>query len=106
MPGMAVIFNSVIDEMTRATDCKLVNMLHVENSNLKNKDRNTSIEEPQDRWNMHLVSYHTDESRAKLSSNGQLSCWAWSFGIFDESHQYKTKKNDGWQIAMNERIGF
>jgi hypothetical protein len=52
------------------------------------------------------VSYDTLSSRAKPSRNGQLSYWAWSPGIFDESHGYKTKNNVGWQIVMNAKIGF
>jgi hypothetical protein len=44
--------------------------------------------------------------RAKPSSNGQLSYCAWSFGIFDESHLYKTENSVGWQIAMNAKIAF
>jgi hypothetical protein len=52
------------------------------------------------------VSYDTLTSRAKPSSNGQLSYSAWSFGIFDESYWYKTKNSVGWQIAMNAKIGF
>jgi len=30
----------------------------------------------------------------------------WSFAIFDESHQYRTKNRVGWTIATNARIGF
>ena len=52
------------------------------------------------------MSYDTLTSRAKPSSNGQLSYSAWSFGIFDESHRYKTKNSVGWEIAMYAKIGF
>jgi SNF2 family DNA or RNA helicase len=106
MPGVAETFNTVIDEMTHGTDFKLVNLLHAKNASLTHEDLNTSIDEPENWWNMHLVSYDTLSSRAKPSSNGQLSYCAWSFGIFDESHQYKTKNSVGWQIAMNAKIGF
>jgi hypothetical protein len=106
MPGVAETFKSVIDEMTFGTDFKLVNLLHAENANLTHEDLNTSIDEPENRWNIHLVSYDTLTSRAKPSSNGQLSYCSWSFGIFDESHRYKTKNSVGWQIAMNAKIGF
>jgi hypothetical protein len=74
--------------------------------NLTHEDLNTSLDEPENRWNIHLVSYDTLTSRAKPSSNGQLSYCSWSFGIFDESHRYKTKNSVGWRIAMNARIGF
>jgi hypothetical protein len=106
MPGVAETFKSVIDEMTFATDFKLINLLHAENVNLTHEDLNTSLDEPENRWNIHLVSYDTLTSRAKPSSNGQLSYCSWSFGIFDESHRYKTKNSVGWRIAMNARIGF
>jgi len=106
MPGVAETFKTVIDEMTHGTDFKLVNLLHAENANLTHQNLNTSIDKPENRWNIHLVSYDTLTSRAKPSSNGQLSNCAWSFGIFDESHRYKTKNSVGWQIMMNAKIGF
>jgi len=105
MPGVAETLKSVIDEMTYGTDFKLINLLHVENANLTYNDLNTNIDRPEHRWNIHLVSYDTWTSRTKQSSNGQLSHCSWSFKIFDESHQYKTKNSVDWQIAMNERIG-
>jgi len=105
MPGVAEIFKTVIDEITHGTEFKLVNLLHTENSNLTHKDLNTSIDEPENRWNIHLLSYDTLTSRAKPSSNGRLSYCAWSFGIFDGSHRYKTKNSVGWQIVMNVTIG-
>jgi hypothetical protein len=52
------------------------------------------------------VLYDTLTSRAKPSSNGQLSYCACSSGIFDESHRYKTKISAGWPIPMNAKIGF
>jgi len=106
MPGVAENVKSVIDEMTHSTECKLVNLLHAENANLAHEDLNTSIDEPETQWNIHLVLYDTLTSRAKPSSNGQLSYFAWSFGIFDESHRYKTKNSVGWQIPMNAKIGY
>jgi len=106
MPGVAEMFKSVIDEMTLATDFKLINLLHAENVNLTHEYLNTSLDEPENRWNIHLVSYDTLTSRAKPSSNGQLLYCSWSFGIFHESRWYKTKNSVGWRIAMNARIGF
>jgi len=73
MPRVAETFKSVIDEMTHGTDFKLVNLLHADNANVTHEDLNTSIDEPDNRWNIHLVSYDTLTSRAKRSSNGQLS---------------------------------
>jgi len=106
MPGVAESFKTTIDEKTHGTEFKLLNMLHAENANLTHEDLNTSIDEPEIGWNIHLVSYNTLTSRAKPSSNGQLSNSAWSFGIFDESHRYKTKNSVGWHIAMTAKIGF
>jgi len=106
MPRVAETFKTVIDEMTHGTDFKLVNLFHAENANLTHEDLNTSIDEPENRWNIHLVSYDTLTSRAKPSSNGQLCYCAWSFGIFDESHRYTTQNSVGWHIAMNAKIGF
>jgi len=102
---VAETFKTVIHEMTHGTDFKLVNLLVAENANLTYEDLNTMIDEPENRWNIHLVSYDTLTSRVKPSSNGRLSHCSWSFGIFDESHQYKTKNSVGWRIAMNGRIG-
>jgi len=106
MPGVAETFKTVIDKMTHGTNFILVNLLPAENANLTHRDLNTSINEPENRWNIHLVSYHTLTSRAKPSSNGWLSHCSCSFGIFDESHQYKTKNTVGWRIATNAKIGF
>jgi hypothetical protein len=96
MPGVAQTFKTVIDKMTHGTDFKLVNLLHAENASLTHGNQNTSIDKPENRWNIHLVSYDTLTSRAKPSSNGQLSYCEWSFGIFNESHWYKTKNSVGW----------
>jgi len=106
MPRVAKTFKTIIKEMTHGTDFKLGNLLHAENANLTHEDLNTGIEEPENRWNIHLVSYDTLTSRAKPSSNGRLSHYSWSFGIFDESHRYKKKDSMGWRIVTNARIGF
>jgi hypothetical protein len=47
MPGVAEMFKSVINEMTFATDMKLINLLHTEHVNLTQKDLNTSLDEPE-----------------------------------------------------------
>ena len=73
MAGVAEMFKSVINEMTYGTKFKLVNWLHTVNTNLTLEDQNTTIDEPANRWNFHLVSYDTLTSRAKPSINGQLS---------------------------------
>jgi hypothetical protein len=65
MPGVAETFKSVINEMTHGTDFKLVNLLLAENANLTHQDLNTSIDKPENRWNIHLVSYDTLTCRAK-----------------------------------------
>jgi len=55
MPGVAETFKIVIDEMTYGTDFKLINLLQAENVNLTNVNLNTSIEEPENQWIIHLV---------------------------------------------------
>jgi len=92
--------------MTHGTDFKLVNLLHAENANLSQEELNTSLDKPENRWILHPVLYDMLTFRGKPSSNRQLSNCAWSVGIFDESHRYKTKNIVGWQIAMNANIGF
>jgi hypothetical protein len=106
MPGMAETFKTVIDEMTHGTEFKLVNLFHAEHANVTHENLNTSIAEQENRWNNHHVSFYNLTSRAKPSSNGQLSYCAWSFGILDESHQYKTKNSVCWQIEIHAKIGF
>jgi len=106
MPGVAATFLTVIDEMTHATEFKLINLFHAKNANLTHKDLNTSIEVPENWWNIWLVWYDTLTSRAKPSSYGQPPNCAWSFGIFDLSHWYKTENSVSWQIAMNAKIAF
>jgi len=73
MPGVAETLKTVIDEMTHGTDFKLLNLLLAENAILTHKDLNTSSDEPENRWNIHVVSYDTLTSRAKPSSNGWFS---------------------------------
>jgi len=87
MPGVAETFKSIINKMTYGTDFKLINMSHVENANVTNEDVNTTIDEPEIWWNIHLVSNDTLTSSAKPSCNGQLSYCSGSFGIVDESHR-------------------
>jgi hypothetical protein len=70
MPGVAESFKTDIDEMTHGTKFELVNWLYTENAMFTNKDLNTRIVKPDNRWNSHLVSYDTLTSRAKPSSNG------------------------------------
>jgi hypothetical protein len=106
MPAVAETFQAVINEMTHGIDFKLINLLHAENANVIHEDLNTSIDNPENRWNIHPGLYDTLTSRAKLSSYGQLSYCAWSFGIFDKFRRHKTKNSVGWQIAMNVKIGF
>jgi hypothetical protein len=103
---VAETFKTVINEMTHGTNFKLVNIFHAENVNITHKDRNSSIDEPENRWNVHLVSCDTLTLRAKPSSIGRLSHFAWSFGIFDELHLCQTKNHVGWRIVTNVRIGF
>jgi hypothetical protein len=81
-------------------------MLHTENLNRIHKEQHSSVDKPQSRWNIHFVFYDTLLSRLKSSSNGHLSFFAWTFGIFDYSHWYKTKNSVGWPIAMDAKIGF
>jgi len=104
--GVAATFKNVIDKMTHGTNFKLVNLLHAKTANFTHMDLNTSIDKLENRWNVHHVSYNTLTFRAKPSSISQLSNCSWCFGIFDESHRYKTKNIVGWQIAMNAKIGF
>jgi len=106
IPGVAVTFNDVIDERTHGTDFKLINLLHPENANLTQEDLSTSIDEPENQWNIHHVSYDTLTSRAKPSSDGWLSKCAWILWIFDESHSSKTQNSVGWRIATNATIRF
>jgi len=56
MPGVAETFESVIDEITYRTDFQLSNLFHTENANLTYKNLNTSIDELENRWNIHIVS--------------------------------------------------
>jgi hypothetical protein len=47
--SVAETFTSVIDEMTRGTDFKFINLLYVKNTHLTHKDLNTSFDEPENR---------------------------------------------------------
>jgi hypothetical protein len=77
IPAVAETYKTVIHVMTHETNFKHVNLLYTENANLTQKDLNTSIEEPQNRWNIHLLSYDRLISSVKPSSNGRLSHCVW-----------------------------
>jgi len=64
MPGVAETFKTVIDEMTHGTDFKLANLLHAKNPSLTHENLNNSIDEPDNRWIIHLVSYDIITSSA------------------------------------------
>ena len=73
LPGVAGTFKSVINDMTYRTNFKLIDLLHAENANLTHGDLNTSSDQPENPWNIDVVSSNTLTSRAKPSRNGQLS---------------------------------
>jgi len=106
MPVVAATFKTVIDEMTHGTNFHIVILLLIKNAHLTDENPNTSVDEPDSRSNIHLVSYDTSTSRATPSSNDRLSNCAWSCGIFDESHRYKKQNSLGFRIAPNTTIGF
>jgi hypothetical protein len=64
MPGVVETFKTVIDMMTHGSDFKLANLLHRENEYRTHEDMNTSIDEVENRWNIHLASYDTLTPRA------------------------------------------
>jgi hypothetical protein len=96
MHGVAELLKSVIDTMTYATDFTVINFLHMENVNLTHKDLNTSLNKPGDTRNIHPVSYDTLTSRAKPSSNGQLSHCSCGFEIINKSNRYKKYNSVVW----------
>jgi hypothetical protein len=73
LPIVEETVKTVIDEMTHGTDITLVNLLQAENVNVTHQDLITSIDDPENQWNTHLVSYDTLTCRVKPSSNNQLS---------------------------------
>jgi len=79
---------------------------YTNNANLTHADLYTTIDKPENWWNIHLVSYDTLTSRATPLRIGRLSHCSWSFGISDVSHRYRTKNSVGCRIATNARIEF
>jgi hypothetical protein len=73
IPRVEEAFKSVLDEMTPGTDFKLAKLSHAENTNLTQNVLNISIDELENGWNIHPDLLHNFTSKAKLSSNGQLS---------------------------------
>jgi len=59
--------------MTYGIYSERINLLDAQNVNLNYKDLLTTIDEQKNWWNIHLVLYDILTSRAKPSSNGQLS---------------------------------
>lgn len=72
LPSRMEGFRSDIIVMTYGTDFTLENMLELENVNFTNENLNTSIDKPETKWQIKLVSYNTLLSTAKPSRNGQL----------------------------------
>jgi hypothetical protein len=106
MRRVAETSKSVIGKMTYRANSKLSNSLRAENANQTDEDPNSSIDKPENGCNIHLVSQDSFTSRAKPSSNGQLSHCSLSFQIFDVSDQDKTKNSIGWRIPVKARNGF
>jgi hypothetical protein len=106
MHRAAATFKTIIIEITHGTNFDLVNMLHAKNTYLIMKDLNTSIDELETKWTIHLVKYDILTSRVTPSSNGRLSYRLWSFGIFGESQWYYTTNSIGRQILINTQFGF
>jgi len=98
MPGVVDTLKTVINKMRYGSDFKLVNLLKAEYVNLTNEDPKRSIGKRESRWIFNLVLYNS-LSRVKSTNNNQLSYNWWSFGIVDDSHQYRSKSNIGWQTA-------
>jgi hypothetical protein len=65
IPGVTETFKTVIAEMTDASNLNIINLLRTENANVTHQDLNTSFDQPDDRWNIHLVRYDTLTSSAK-----------------------------------------
>jgi len=57
MPGEADTFKIVINEMTSGTTLKMVNLLDMKSADLTHEDLNSSIDKPDNQWNIHLASY-------------------------------------------------
>ena len=106
MPRVAETLQSIIDEITYGNDFKLIKLFHMENGNHSHNDLNTSIDEPENQWNMHLGFYATWTNWAKQLSNGQHCNCARSVGTFDPCHRFKTENSVGWQIAMKAWLWF
>jgi len=102
---VAETFKIVIDQMTSRADFKQVNLSQAENVNLSNDTLNTSVNDPENRWNIALVSHDTLTSGVKPSTHSQLTYSSWSVRICDVVYRYKTKNSVGWQIAKKSRIG-
>jgi len=106
MPRVAETFKTVIEKMMHGINFNLVTLMHAKNANLTHQDLNTTFDEPEMRWNIHIVPYDTLTCRGKPSSNSQLPYCALMCWICDESHQDKFRNSVRWQIAMNAQIGF
>jgi hypothetical protein len=59
LPGICETFKSVIKDMSYNTDFTIIDLLDPNHYNLTNEDLNASADEPEQRWNIHLISYDT-----------------------------------------------
>jgi hypothetical protein len=73
LPGICETFKSVIKDMSYNTDFTIIDLLDPNHYNLTNEDLNASADEPERRWNIHLISYNTFTARAKPNGQRQLT---------------------------------
>ncbi|KAF8544412.1 hypothetical protein BDD12DRAFT_801333 [Trichophaea hybrida] len=95
LPGICKTFKSVIKDMSYNTDFTIIDLLDPNHYNLTNDDMKASTDEPEQRWNINLKSNDTLMALAKPNGQRLLTKCAWSFAIFDESHQYKGRDSQG-----------
>jgi len=83
MPRDAETFKIVIDEMTYATNFKPLNLLHAEDANLTYEDLNTSLDEPENRSNIHRVPCSVSNGSSFVPDRFYRSAWQRPYPIIN-----------------------
>ena len=109
LPSVCETFVAAMRTITHGTRFAIRDLSAEGGSELRHTHLNFSMNHLACMWNIHVITYNAITERSQRnpsSSPRQLTDCTWKWGIFDESHRYKTPKSIGWKVAMEAKIGF
>ena len=109
LPSVRETFVAATRTITHGTRFAIRDLSAEGGSELSHTHLNFSMNHPTRMWDIHVITYNAFTERSQRNPSGsprQLTDCTWAWGIFDESHRYKTPKSIGWKAAMEAKIGF